>query len=133
MHDASAPRHWPLRDHRRCDRSPNSDNAIFDSLSVWNGRVVALEDVMVSTNHFRHELLAQMGRAATQGRIDVLIDSGELCRSISNSSSVACCYAREFKLGDTLILDRSNGAGMTVRYILPRTIGNQISLPLKSN
>ena len=35
---------------------------------------------MVSTDHFRQELLAQLGRAATQGRIDVLINSGELCR-----------------------------------------------------
>jgi UDP-N-acetylmuramyl pentapeptide synthase len=92
---------------------------------------------MVSTDHFRQELLAQLGRAATNGSIDVLINSGELCRSISNgySSSVACCDAMqgEFKLGDTLLLDRSNGAGMTVRYLLPRTIGIQISLPLKSN
>jgi hypothetical protein len=92
---------------------------------------------MVSTDHFRQELLAQLGSAATNGRIDVLINSGELCRSISNgnSSSVACCDAMqgEFQLGDTLLLDRSNGVGMTVRYLLPRTIGIQISLPLKSN
>jgi hypothetical protein len=92
---------------------------------------------MVSTDHFRQELLAQLGRAATKGRIDVLINSGELCRSISNgnSSSIACCDAMqgEFKLGDTLLLDRSNGAGMTVCYRLPRTIGIQMSLPLKSN
>ena len=27
---------------------------------------------MVSTDHFRHELLAQLGRAATHGHIDVL-------------------------------------------------------------
>jgi hypothetical protein len=39
----------------------------------------------------------------------------------------------EFKLGDTLLLDRTNGAGMTVRYLLPRTGGIQISLPFKSN
>jgi len=39
----------------------------------------------------------------------------------------------EFKMGDTLLLDRTNGAGMTVRYLLPRTVGIQISLPLKSN
>jgi hypothetical protein len=31
---------------------------------------------MVSIDHFRHELLAQLGRAATRGRIDVLINSG---------------------------------------------------------
>jgi hypothetical protein len=34
----------------------------------------------------------------------------------------SCCDAMqgEFKLGDTLLLDRTNGAGMTVRYLLPR-------------
>ena len=92
---------------------------------------------MVSTDHFRHELLAQLGRAATQGRIDVLINSGELCRSVTrgSSGSASCCDAmqEEFKMGDTLLLDRSNGAGMTVRYLLPRTDGIQISLPFKSN
>jgi hypothetical protein len=92
---------------------------------------------MVSTDHFRQELLAQLGRAATNGRIDVLINSAELCRSISNgsTSSVACCEAMqgEFKLGDTVLLDRSHGAGMTVRYLLPRTIGIQIDLPFKSH
>jgi hypothetical protein len=92
---------------------------------------------MVSTDHFRQELLAQLGRAATQGRIDVLINSGELCRSITkgSSGSGSCCDAmqEEFKLGDTLLLDRTNGAGMTVRYLLPRTGGIQIGLPLKSN
>jgi hypothetical protein len=92
---------------------------------------------MVSTDHFRQELRAQLGRAATRGRIDVLINSGQLCRSIRGSSGSAssCCDAmqEEFKLGDTLLLDRTNGAGMTVRYLLPRTVGIQISLPFKSN
>ena len=91
---------------------------------------------MVSTDHFRQELLAQLGRAATQGRIDVLINSGELCRSLTGGSgSFSCCDAmqEEFKLGDTLLLDRTNGAGMTVRYLLPRTVGVQISLPFKSD
>jgi hypothetical protein len=92
---------------------------------------------MVSTEHFRQGLLAQLGRAATQGRIDVLINSGELCRSITRggSGSAACCDAmqEEFKLGDTLLLDRNNGAGMTVRYRLPRTVDIQMSLPFKSN
>jgi hypothetical protein len=82
---------------------------------------------MVSTDQFREELLAQLGRAATGGRIDVLINSGELCRAVSHSgfSSSNCCDAmqEEFKLGDTLLLGRSNGAGMTVRYRLPRTVG----------
>jgi hypothetical protein len=91
---------------------------------------------MVSTDDFRQELLAQLGRAAKGGQIDVLINSGELCRYITkgSSGSASCCDAmqEEFKIGDTL-LDRTNGAGMTVRYLLPRTGGIQISLPFKSN
>jgi hypothetical protein len=79
---------------------------------------------MVSTDHFRHELLAQLGRAAAQGRIDILINSGELYRSIasSGSRSGSCCdtMQEEFKMGDRLLLDRTNGSGMTVRYLLPR-------------
>jgi hypothetical protein len=88
-------------------------------------------------DHFRQELLAQLGRAATRGRIDVLINSGELCRSITrgSSGSASCCDAmqEEFRLGDTLLLDRTNGAGMTIRYRLPRTVGIQMRLPFKSN
>jgi len=78
---------------------------------------------MVSTDHFRQELIAQFGRATHAGRIDVLINSAELGRSIrGGSGSTSCCDAMqaEFKPGDTLLLDRSNGAGMTVRYLLPR-------------
>jgi hypothetical protein len=79
---------------------------------------------MVSIDHFRHELLAQLRRAATEGRIDILINSGELCRTIAGRGcwSASCCDAmqEELKLGDTLVLDRTNGAGMTVRYLLPR-------------
>ena len=79
---------------------------------------------MVSIDHFRQELLGQLRRAATEGRIDILINSGELCRTIPGSCSwtASCCDAmqEELKLGDTLVLDRTNGPGMTVRYILPR-------------
>ena len=78
---------------------------------------------MVPTDYIRQELLAQLGRAAAQGCIDILINSGELYRSIAGSSgSGSCCDAmqEEFKMGDTLLLDQTNGAGMTVRYLLPR-------------
>jgi hypothetical protein len=79
---------------------------------------------MVSTDHFRQELLAQLGRAATRGRIDILVNSGELSRSTTRDGSGpgSCCDAmqEEFKMGDTLLLDRTNGAGMTIRYLLPR-------------
>jgi hypothetical protein len=82
---------------------------------------------MVSTDHFRRGLLAQMARAAKFGQIDVLINCGQLYRSLggyprSTHGMSFCCDAMqaEFKLGDTMVLDRANGAGMTVRYLLPR-------------
>jgi hypothetical protein len=79
---------------------------------------------MVSVDHFRQELLAQMDRAARSGRMDVLINCGELCRSISRDNVQAKqssdAMQAEIKPGDTTILDRTNGAGMTVRYLLPR-------------
>jgi hypothetical protein len=82
---------------------------------------------MVSTDHFRQGLLAQMDRASHGGLIDVLINSGELYRSLGGYPGSAhgmplCCDAMqaEMKPGDTLLLERTNGAGMTVRYLLPR-------------
>ena len=82
---------------------------------------------MVSTDHFRQELLAQMGRAFTQGFADVLINSGELHRAAggypgSEHGIPFCCDAMhdEMKFGDILLVKRENGAGMTVRYYLPR-------------
>jgi hypothetical protein len=55
------------------------------------------------------------------GRIDILINTAalELCRSVSKENLQAAygCDAMqaEMKSGDILILDRTNGAGMTVR------------------
>jgi hypothetical protein len=78
---------------------------------------------MVSTDHFRPGLLAQMARATMVGQIDILINCGQLYRSPggypgSTHGMPLCCDAMqaEFKLGDTMILDRANGVGMTVRY-----------------
>lgn len=85
---------------------------------------------MVSTDHVRQELRAQLARAATSGRIDVLINCGELCRSITNGGSACAssCDAMQAELmgGDTLLLDRTNGSGMTVRYLLPRAVDGSI-------
>jgi hypothetical protein len=81
---------------------------------------------MVSTDHFRQELLAQMSRATVRGFAEVLITSGELCRSIQMGGawSANSCDAmqEEMKPGDVLVLEKVNGAGMTVRYALPRAI-----------
>jgi hypothetical protein len=79
---------------------------------------------LVSIDHFRQELLAQMSRAATQGRIDILANSGELCRSIRRGdlqmSTCSDAMQKEIKAGDVLLVERTNGAGMIVRYRLPR-------------
>jgi hypothetical protein len=73
---------------------------------------------MVSTDHFREGLLAQMGRATASGRITVLINSGELYRSLggypgSSHGMPFCCDAMqdEMKPGDALLVERANGAG----------------------
>jgi hypothetical protein len=83
---------------------------------------------MVSTDHFRRGLLAQMARATKSGQLDILINCGQLYRSLggypgSTHGMSFCCEAMqaEMKPGDTTILDRANGAGMTVRYLLPRS------------
>jgi hypothetical protein len=82
---------------------------------------------MVSTDHFRQELLAQMNRAFKGGRIDVLINSRELYQSLggypgSLHGMPRCCDAMqdEIKPGDTVVVERASGAGITVRYLLPR-------------
>jgi UDP-N-acetylmuramyl pentapeptide synthase len=83
---------------------------------------------MVSVDHFRQELLAQMGRASARGAIDMLVNSGELHRSLGGNLGSAqgmpsCCEAMqaEIKPGDILLVEKANGAGMTVRYRLPRS------------
>ena len=78
---------------------------------------------MLSIDHFRLELLTQRAEAATKGQLDILINSQELCRTFRTCSSwLSCCNAMEaeMKVGDTLVVERANQAGMTVRYLLPR-------------
>jgi hypothetical protein len=79
---------------------------------------------MVSVDHFTHELRAQLKRAAEQGATYILINSAELCRSVRSGthSNDACCEAMqdEFKHGDVIVLGKESGAGMVVRYQLPR-------------
>jgi hypothetical protein len=73
---------------------------------------------MVSTDHFRQGLLAQMDRASLCGLIDVLINSGELYRSLggypgSTHGMSFCCEAMqaEMKPGDTLLVERAHVPG----------------------
>jgi hypothetical protein len=85
---------------------------------------------MVSIDHFRQELLEQMSHAAAQGRIDILVNSGQLCRSVRNGDlrMSTCCDAmqEEIKAGDVLLVDRADGAEMTVRYLLPRAVNSPL-------
>jgi hypothetical protein len=86
------------------------------------------EVILVSVDHFRQELLAQMNRAANHCSIDIVINSGELYRSLggypgSMHGMPACCDAMrsEMKPGDIVLVEQASGPGMTVRYRLPRT------------
>jgi hypothetical protein len=86
-----------------------------------------MEAIMVSINHFRQGLLTRIERATNGGQLDVLVNSGELYRALggypgSTHGLPSCCDAmqQELRLGDTMVLDRTNGAGMTIRYVLPR-------------
>jgi hypothetical protein len=82
---------------------------------------------MVSVDHFRQELLAQFRHASNRGMVDLLVVSGELFRLSggypgSDHGLAECCEAMrdEIKGGDITLTEQSNGAGMTVRYYLPR-------------
>jgi hypothetical protein len=79
---------------------------------------------LVSVDHFRQELIAHLRSAAEQGATKIVITSGELCRSIrlGNHSTQACCEAmqEEVRPGDVVLVEPTTGAGMTVRYLLPR-------------
>jgi hypothetical protein len=79
---------------------------------------------MVSVDHFRQELQAQMDRAAANGATDILINGGELCRTLrGNSASMEACsnaMRAELKPGDIVFIEAGMGVGMTVQYRLPR-------------
>ena len=79
---------------------------------------------MVSVDHYRQELRSQMDRAATHGAIDILINAGELCRTLRGgiTATDACCKAmrEELKLGDIVLIEPGAGVGTTIRYRLPR-------------
>ena len=84
---------------------------------------------MVPQDHYRHELSAQLERAATRGMTQLLVNARELHSSLgdfvsSNDRIVLCrlVMRSEMKAGDALVLvAEDSAAGMTVRYVLPRT------------
>ena len=75
-----------------------------------------------------HELSAQLQRAATRGMTHILVNARELHSSLgdfvsSNDRIVLCRLAMrsEMAAGDALLVAEDSAAGMTVRYVLPRT------------
>jgi hypothetical protein len=83
---------------------------------------------MVSSDHYSQELTAQLGRAASRGTNHILINGRELHSSLGGfpgaaEKAVSCRLAMrsEMKAGDVLLVAEDNAAGMTVRYVLPRT------------
>jgi hypothetical protein len=80
---------------------------------------------MVSIDHFRRELRAQLARASASGSRHALINASELHRMLggypgSNHGMQRCREAMraEMEPGDVLI----DASDLTVRYQLPRQI-----------
>jgi hypothetical protein len=86
---------------------------------------------MVSTDHFRQEIRFRPELATTRGCHDLIIDSGELYKSLSQLPAfgpwmIFCCNAMraETGLGDSLIFDASETL-LTVNDKLPRPKSKQ--------
>jgi hypothetical protein len=83
---------------------------------------------MASQDNFTQELRGQMKHATARGAFDLLVCAGDLFRAFPPGSRPDlgigfCCDAMsdELTIGDTVIIPRSNGSGMTVRFLLPRS------------
>jgi hypothetical protein len=85
---------------------------------------------MVSTAHFRQEIRSRLELATTRGCHDLIIDSGELYKSLSQVPVFApwmifCCNAMraEMRMADSLIFDDAGETLLTISYKLPRNSG----------
>jgi hypothetical protein len=84
---------------------------------------------MVSTDHFRRGLRAQLARASAHGSENVLVSAAELHRMLggypgSQHGMQACCDAMraEVQPGDEFLAQRGGSSDLTVRYRLPRNL-----------
>ena len=81
---------------------------------------------MVSFDHFRQELQAQMDQATRRGQKDVVINCLELHVAVGvfppRNQTAADVMESERKPGDIVLVERSNAAGLTIRYLLPRVL-----------
>jgi hypothetical protein len=85
---------------------------------------------MVSTDHFRQEIRCRLETATARGCHDLIIDSGELYRSLSQLPvfgpwMIFCCNAMraEMRMTDSLIFDDASETLLTIKYKLPRNSG----------
>lgn len=83
---------------------------------------------MTSSDHYGQELFAQLERATKRGMNHILVNVRELHSSLggfplANDNMISCRLAmqREMKTGDVMLVAEDSAAGMTVRYVLPRT------------
>jgi hypothetical protein len=90
---------------------------------------------MVSTDHFRQEIRSRLELASAEGGQELIIECGELYRSISKLPifdpwMIFCCNAMraEMAIADRLIVDDSNASLLTIHYNLPRHQGRHPNL-----
>ena len=80
---------------------------------------------MVSMDHFKYELLSQFRVADADSARTLSVTSDDLCKSVRNGSASmdACCEAmqQELQPSDEIVQGKDSGAGMHVRYHLPRS------------
>jgi hypothetical protein len=104
-------------------RSDIPDGLSAHPLACW-GRQFFQGNAVVSVDQYRQELRAQMDRAETYGATEILINGGELCRTLGAgiTATDACSKAMrgELKPGDIVFIDAGADVGMTVKYLLPR-------------
>jgi hypothetical protein len=82
---------------------------------------------MVSSEHFRAELQAQMERAATRGQKHIVINALELHVALGlfprpNHHTAADVMEYERRPGDVMLVEKSDRTGLTIRYLLPRVV-----------
>ena len=80
---------------------------------------------MISSEHFRAELQAQMERAATRGQKRIVINALELHVALGvfprpNHHTAVDVMECEWKSGDVLLVSKGDATGLTIRYLLPR-------------
>jgi hypothetical protein len=80
---------------------------------------------LVSPEHFRAELQAQMERAATRGQKDIVMSALELHVALGvfprpNHHTATDVMECERKPGDVLLVAKGDPMGLTIRYLLPR-------------